>query len=97
MFARAEDRSAIEHAARAAGVPFAAVWLDAPEPVLVERVAHREADASDADPDVVRMQCSQWADDVRWPRVDATAGRDAVTARAQESLQKQTVLMNVAA
>ena len=97
VFARAEDRAAIERAARVAGVPFAAVWLDAPEEVLVERVAHREADASDADPGVVRMQWARWADDVRWPRVDAVAEPDVVRIRAQESLQAQSVAVDLAA
>jgi len=97
VFAHKEDRAAIERAARMAGVSFAAVWLDAPEGVLVERVAQREADASDADPDVVRMQCARWADDVHWPHVDASADRDVVRIQVQESLQEQIAALNVAA
>ena len=97
VFARAADREAIEQAARGAGVPFAAIWLDAPEPVLTERVEQRGPDASDADGHVVRMQCAQWADDVRWARVDAVADQDSVLARVRTQLQSQMGGLEVAA
>ena len=97
VFARAADRAAIERAARTAGVAFAAVWLDAPEDVLIERVVHRGADASDADADVVRMQCAQAAGDLRWPQIDAAADLDHVRARVHASLQQQAVTLNAAA
>ncbi len=97
VFARADDRLAIERAARIAGVAFAAIWLDAPERVLVERIDRRGPDVSDADTDVVRMQCAQWADDVRWSRVDAVEDPATVQARVRTQLQAQTVALNVAA
>ncbi len=97
VFAQAADRAAIERAARAAGVPFAAVWLDAPEQVLIDRVAHREADASDADRAVVRMQCARFAGDVRWPRVDAAADVERVSACAHALLKQQAAGVDIAA
>jgi aminoglycoside phosphotransferase family enzyme/predicted kinase len=97
VFARSEDRLALERAARAAAIPFAAVWLEAPEGVLVERVARRELDASDADPGVVRMQCAQWADDVRWPRVDAAGDLETVAADAGALLQTELLAVGAAA
>ena len=97
VFARAEDRLALERAARAAGVAFAAVWLDATEPVLVDRVKRRGPDVSDADVAVVRMQCAQWADDVRWPHVNGAADESAVLADVRAQLQAQTVALDVAA
>ncbi len=97
VFAREEERVAIERATRSAGVAFAAVWLDAPEDVLIERVARRYADASDATPDVVRMQMAQWAGDARWPHVDAAVDVDRVCARVREVLQRQTGSLNFAA
>jgi aminoglycoside phosphotransferase family enzyme/predicted kinase len=97
VFARTEDRVALERAARIAGVPFAALWLEAPEPVLIERVTNRGADASDADADVVRMQYARSAGEVRWPHVDAAARRDVVIACAHASLQGQAVALDVAA
>ena len=39
VFARNDDRDAIEHAAKSAGVPFVGLWLDAPEDVLAARLA----------------------------------------------------------
>ena len=97
VFARAADRLAIERAARAAGVAFAAVWLEAPEPVLLERITARGPDVSDADADVVRMQCAQSAGDVRWSNVDAAAGRDHVLSRARAALRSQMVALDHAA
>lgn len=97
VFAGVEDRLALERAARASDVAFAAVWLDAPEPVLVERITQRGADVSDADAAVVRMQCAQWADDVRWTHVDARADQATVLARVRAQLQAQTVALDIAA
>ena len=97
VFARAEDRCALERAARAADIPFAAVWLEAPEGLLVERVARRAPDASDADTGVVRMQCAQWADDVPWPRVDAAQDIETVAADAGARLRTQLVTLSAAA
>jgi predicted kinase len=97
VFARPEERLAIERAARGAGVGFAAIWLDAPEATLLERITRRQADASDADADVVRMQCAQWAGDGHWSRVDAVPERDEVLTRARASLQAQMVALDAAA
>ena len=49
VYAEAAARDTIEAAARRAGMAFAGLWLDAPEPVLVARVQARTGDASDAD------------------------------------------------
>ena len=89
VFAHAEDRAAVERAARSHGLPFAALWLDAPEQVLLERVARRAADVSDADADVVRMQYAQWSGQAPWMRVDADADEATVVARARRCLQSQ--------
>jgi hypothetical protein len=97
VFARAADRLAVERAGRAAGVAFAAVWLQAPERILVERVSGRGPDVSDADADVVRMQCAQSAGDVRWRAVDAAGDCEAVLAAARTALQDQTIALHSAA
>jgi uncharacterized protein len=91
VFARAEDRAAIERAARSCGLPFAALWLDAPERTLIERVTQRASDVSDADADVVRMQYAQWSGDAPWLRVDAGADEATVAARAHRRLQSQLI------
>jgi hypothetical protein len=82
VFARPTDRQFIEQLAAAAGVPFVGVWLDAPQDVLVDRVAHRERDASDADAAVVRDQLGQETGHISWSRLDASAGLDVVLKRA---------------
>jgi aminoglycoside phosphotransferase family enzyme/predicted kinase len=69
---RAADRRAIEQIAEAASVPFVGLWLEAPEPVLVERTVHRRDDASDATPAVVRTQLSRDSGDIGWSRLDAS-------------------------
>ena len=97
VFARAEDRAALERAAASTGARFAAVWLDAPEDVLIARVAQRAPDASDADVDVVRMQYARWSGDVSWPRIDADAALPAVSARARACLQSQRLCLDDAA
>jgi uncharacterized protein len=97
VFARADDRFAIERVARIAGVPFAALWLEAPEQVLIERVTRRGADVSDADAGVVRMQYAQSAGDVRWPHVDAATDGDHVLAHARAALKAQTDSLGAAA
>ena len=75
VFAESADRNAIEHVARAAGVPFVGLWLEAPAGVLIVRVDGRGPDASDAGGEVVRRQLAYRLDDVRWHRVDASGTR----------------------
>jgi len=65
-------RSAIEAVAEAARAPFTGLWLEAPLPVLIGRVAAREADASDADAAVVRRQQEQAVGPLDWTRIDAS-------------------------
>ena len=71
VFARPEERDRIESIAADAGVPFAGLWLDAPEATLIGRVEHRRMDASDADAAVVRRQQAQQIGAMRWHRLDA--------------------------
>ena len=56
VYGRAGQREAIAAVAKARGVPFCGIWLDAPEAVLEARVEARKGDASDADAHVVRLQ-----------------------------------------
>lgn len=84
VFARSADRDAVQHVAAAAGVPFLGLWLEAPERVLMSRVARRGPDVSDAGPDVVRQQLAQQSDEVRWHRLDASGTRPQVCDDALE-------------
>jgi aminoglycoside phosphotransferase family enzyme/predicted kinase len=58
--------------ARAAGVPFQGVWLEAPPQVLATRVAARRGDASDATLATLHSQLAADAGPLDWTVVDAT-------------------------
>jgi aminoglycoside phosphotransferase family enzyme/predicted kinase len=78
VFTDPADRAALEAATRAAGVPFVGLWLEAPEELLVDRVARRGGDASDADAAVIRMQRTRDTGTIGWHRLDASAAAGAV-------------------
>ncbi|MDQ0391056.1 bifunctional aminoglycoside phosphotransferase/ATP-binding protein [Labrys monachus] len=66
------ERNVVEGIASHAGVPFTGFWLDAPVPVMIQRVTERSNDASDADPAVVRAQVSHDLGLISWHRLDST-------------------------
>ena len=72
-FLRADERAAIAAVARAAGVAFAGLWLEAPESILAQRLTARRGDASDADVTVLRFQLSQELGPIDWQRINAAA------------------------
>lgn len=65
------ERDAIEAVAKAAGVPFAGVWLDGALPLLQGRVEARTGDASDADAAVVARQVATDTGPMDWERLAA--------------------------
>lgn len=73
VFGRPSDREALERSAKAAGVAFVGLWLDAPESELIARSGRRRLDASDADAEVIRHQLAQDAGVITWHRVDASS------------------------
>jgi predicted kinase len=90
VFARQEDRAAIEATAAAAHVPFAGLWLDAPADILVSRAGSRGPDVSDADAQVVRRQLAQDIGPLTWHRLDASPAPDVVIARALTTVLDET-------
>src|SRR5690606_3077079 len=56
VFLDPDERADVERVAAEAGVRFQALWLAAPEDVVVRRVGARGGDASDAAVDVLRQQ-----------------------------------------
>ncbi len=70
-FMAPDERRRIEQLARDFGAPFHGLWLDAPEQTLVDRVAQRGADASDATAAVVRHQLDQDLGTLSWRRIDS--------------------------
>jgi len=86
VYADAAEREALAAVARQAGVPFAAVWLDAPDAMLLSRVMARRHDASDATADVVRRQLAGGMAPGDWVRLDGTGDAEATQARVREAL-----------
>jgi predicted kinase len=86
VFAKPVDRDAIQHVAAAAGVPFTGLWLEAPEAVLIHRVAGRRADISDAGAAVIHRQRAYPLGLLRWHPLDASGTRQQVCDGAAEIL-----------
>ncbi len=89
VFARPGDRQAIERVAVEMSMPFMGMWLDAPEPTLIERTEQRRNDPSDANADVIRLQRRQPTGRMTWYRLDASAPAETVRERAAQHLQAQ--------
>ena len=81
------ERHAIAARARALGVPFCGLWLEAPRDVLVSRVEARRGDASDADARVIAMQVGRSTGDVDWTRVDASGRAETTREMALSALE----------
>jgi len=88
VHARAADRRAIEQVAAANSTPFVGLWLEAPQPTLIDRTARRRNDASDADATVVRMQRAGDTGEIRWSRLDASAPAEDVLTAAVEHVRE---------
>ncbi|MGE4166752.1 MAG: AAA family ATPase, partial [Xanthobacteraceae bacterium] len=78
VFARADERAAIEAVAREAGVEFHGLFLTADLATRVTRIGGRKADASDADAAVAQRQEDYDLGALDWAQVDA-AGTPAET------------------
>jgi uncharacterized protein len=87
VFARPDERQAIEDVARRAGVAFTGIWLEAPGECLAQRVSQRRGDASDATSEVVAMQIGRGAGPVTWQAID-TSGSPGDAAAAARRLLK---------
>ena len=86
VFLRPEERSAIEEVARAKGVRFTGLWLEATPEMLARRIESRERDASDADVDVMRRQSMLDPGPITWHRVDAGGDSERTAERASAIL-----------
>lgn len=71
VFSKPDERAAIEQAAARQGVPFSGLWMNAPRETLMERVAARKGDASDATTDVVERQLEYSTGPIRWQPINA--------------------------
>ncbi|MGX5734999.1 bifunctional aminoglycoside phosphotransferase/ATP-binding protein [Bosea thiooxidans] len=82
VFDRQAERGRIAEVAQRAGVPFHGLWLEAPERVLVERVAARRGDPSDATPDIVMGQLARKGAASEWTTLASRGERNLVIAAA---------------
>jgi hypothetical protein len=82
VFSSPSERRDLETVARACNVAFLGVWLHTDGAKLIERVAARSGDASDATPQVVASQLERDPGPIDWHRVDAGFGPADVRDRA---------------
>jgi predicted kinase len=66
------------------------IWLTAPRDVMIDRVAARTGDASDATPAVVEQQLSQGVGAMDWTTIDAGGIRAATEHAALATLRLPT-------
>jgi predicted kinase len=85
-FIDAGERAAMAAVANQAGVPFTALWLTAPDAVLLERVAQRRGDSSDADRAVLEQQLKADLGAMDWRKVDVSGDPAAALDAARAAL-----------
>jgi uncharacterized protein len=86
VFAKEDERVAIETIAREAGCEFVGLWLAAPAATLIARVETRRGDASDADRRVVREQLGYDLGNIAWTQVDAAGTPEKSLADVRQAL-----------
>jgi uncharacterized protein len=86
VFAKPEERASAQSLAQRHDVPFVGLWLDAPAPVMMKRVAGRQKDASDATPDVVAKQLQFDVGKIGWRTIDASLCRHHTLDAAAQAL-----------
>ncbi|MDA0703228.1 MAG: AAA family ATPase [Proteobacteria bacterium] len=71
VYAAPAERLALEAVAKRAKVPFAGLWLEAPQRIAAERIEVRKSDASDATPAVLEAQIMLDTGAIGWSRIEA--------------------------
>ena len=89
VFAKPDERAAIEAAAAAAGAAFRGLFLTADLPTRLYRVGARGRDASDADAAVARQQEEFKIGDLNWPVVDASGSPEDTVAKARAAIAQE--------
>ncbi|WP_422367854.1 AAA family ATPase [Pelagibius sp.] len=86
VFARPEERAALERVARASGCTFSGLWLEARPANLRSRVEGRRHDASDATAKVVDRQLDYDLGRLTWTTIDADGTVESVVETADRHL-----------
>jgi hypothetical protein len=89
-FIDAGERAAMAQVAARAGMAFIGLWLTAPDAVLLDRVARRRGDSSDADRVVLEQQLKADLGGMNWRKVDVSGDPAAALAAAREALAAET-------
>jgi predicted kinase len=89
VYAHPGERQDIEHVAVDTALPFAGIWLEAPEATLVARTEQRRDDPSDADAGVIRLQQQQGTGAMTWHRLEASSSPGTVLENAATYVQHQ--------
>ncbi len=92
VFDREADRKKIKQCAIDAGVPFTALWLEAPLDLLIERVSNRRGDPSDATADIVRAQAARQYGSIDWIKIFVSDDLSHVVARVLNILTTGVVI-----
>ncbi len=87
VFAREEEREAVEDLAGSANAGFTGLWLAAAPAILRSRVTGRRGDASDADAAVVEKQLGYQPGEIRWKKVDVSGSVTASETLVRQILQ----------
>ena len=87
VFAREDQRAAIEAVARRAGVPFDGIWLEADPVVLRERIGARRGDASDATPQILDRQLTYALGAIDWWRHESSGSKEETFLRVRKALR----------
>ena len=91
-FATRRDRAAALRVAAETGSGFAGLFLEAPLPARLARVASRRGDASDADPAIARRQQAEPLGERGWTAIDASGDPASTEARAAGRLGSSPAL-----
>ena len=96
VFARENERQQLEAVAKKAGIALKGLWLTASPATMMERVAERRNDASDATVDVVRRQLEYdlGTFSPAWKVVDADGDAQATAQRAVLALARWPTAAN---
>lgn len=79
---RPDERAAIAEVARACGVDFLGLWLEAPVDALARRVEARRGDASDATAEVVQWQAGRDIGPLDWAVIESSGTPEEALSRA---------------
>jgi hypothetical protein len=88
VFAKVDERRAIEAATDVTGAAFRGLFLYADLPTRVQRVGGRGPDASDADAAVARKQEEFEFGDIGWTVIDASGSPEQTLAQARAAIER---------